>query len=91
MTRDELHDIATRLKAHAIAIGLSDDYSARITWANESASVYLTLPIARKIRIGDHGSAYGFSISVSPDELSEAEAIAWLDSERADEIADEAC
>lgn len=87
--REELHDIAARLRDHAVAIGLCDDYGARITWANESNSVYLALPLARKIRIGDHGSAYGCSVSVSPGELSEAQAIAWLDSERADETEEE--
>jgi hypothetical protein len=88
-SRQKLDETASRLKAHAVAIGLACDYDACITWANESISVYLSLPLCRKIRISDHGSAYGCSISVSPGEMSEAEAIAWLDAERADELADE--
>lgn len=88
-TRGELDALAERLKAHAIAIGLTDDYHARITWANESTTVYLMIGAGRKLRIGDHGSAYRCSISVSPEELSEAQAIAWLDAERADELEEE--
>ena len=87
-TRLELDAIAERLKAHAVAIGLTDEYHARVTWANESTSVYLTMP-CRKIRVGDHGAAYGCDISVDPDGLTECEAIAWLNQERADEIESE--
>lgn len=86
MTRTEMNDLAERLKAHAMAIGLTDDYGAKITWANESTTVYLTIGGLLKIRVGDHGSAYACSISVSPEELSEADAVAWLDAQRADEL-----
>lgn len=89
MTRSELDAIAERLKAHAIKIGLAGEYDARISWANESKSVYLSLPAARKIRVADHGAAYPCSISVDPTGLTETEAMAWLDAERAEEIADE--
>lgn len=85
MTRQELDAIAERLAAHAIKIGLSDAYSARITWANEGTSVYLTLPGCRKVRVADHGAAYPCSISVDPEGMSEPEAMAWLDAEMAEE------
>lgn len=79
------HEIAERLAAHAVKIGLSDDYNARISWANESNSVYLSLPGCRKIRISDHGAAYPCSISVDPFGMTEADAVKWLDAEAADE------
>lgn len=90
MTRQELDAIADRLKAHAVKIGLCSEYYANVSWANESSSVYLTLPMGRKIRISDHGAAYRCSISVDPDGMTEAQAMAWLDAERADELEDDA-
>lgn len=87
MTRDELNATAERLKAHAVAIGLTDDYGAKITWANEGMSVYLTFGSPqRKIRVSDHGAAYNCWISVDPESLTEEQAIACLNAERADEI-----
>lgn len=89
MTRPELNAVAERLRDHAVKIGLCSEYYARISWANEGSSVYLTLPMGRKIRISDHAAAYACSISVSPDEMTEAQAIAWLDAERAEEEEEE--
>jgi hypothetical protein len=88
-TRQDLDAIAERLKAHIVAIGLDSDYYVKVTWATESTSVYLTFS-GHKIRVGDHGSAYRCSISVSPDEMTEADAIGWLNSLRTEQLEDEA-
>lgn len=84
-TRQGRDAIAEHLKAIAIQIGLCSEYYARITWANESGSVYLTINGIHKIRIADHGAAYGCSISVDPEGLTVEEAEAWLRQEAADE------
>lgn len=91
MTRDDLDATAERLKCHAVAIGLCCAHYARVTWANEGISVYLSLPFGRKIRVSDHAAAYDCSISVSPDDMTEAQAIEWLNSERVEELENEVC
>lgn len=76
-TRQGKDAIARHLQSVAVASGLCSEYYAKITWANESGSVYLSLP-GHKIRVGDHGACYGCSISVDPEGLTVEQAEAWI-------------
>lgn len=88
-TRQSKDDIARHLKSVAVASGLCSEYYAKITWANESDTVYLTLMGMHKIRIGDHGACYGCSISVDPGGMTVEQAEAWIRQTALDETEDE--
>lgn len=90
-TREGRDSIAQHLRQVAFEAGMichPESADSKITWANESGSVYLALPGCRKVRIADHGAAYGCSISVSPDEMSVEDAVKWIKSEAAADAAD---
>jgi len=88
-TRAGRDAIAEHLRQVAFEAGMichPQAVDAQITWANESGSVYLSLPGSRKVRIGDHDAAYRCSISVSPSEMSVEQAEAWIRAEAAEDL-----